>query len=104
MRSRRTEPRRKAHHPASVQGGGGAFKGSARSIQYPETLFMLPPETEYIRLWRHVIFGTGTCISMIEGYTGLNMPGDVLNDLYVLRDRLNSVISKHEAKHGRKAN
>ena len=62
----------------------------------------MPPEEEYFRLWRHVLFGTGTCLSMIEGYTGLNMPGDVLADLYDLRKRLNSVISIHEAKNGRK--
>jgi len=30
------------------------------------------------RLWRHVMFGTGTCVGMIEGYLNIGMPGDPL--------------------------
>src|SRR5688572_5371260 len=100
--ARRSNPRRTAREPASKQARGVAL--ALRKPSYPESLFMLPPEDEYIRLWRHVLYGTGTCLGMIEGYTRLNMPGSVLEDLYKLRDQLNSIISVHEAKNGRKTN
>jgi hypothetical protein len=51
------------------------------------------------RLWKHVLFGTSTCISMIEGYADLGMPGDPRNALIEMRDRLNQVISNIEATH-----
>lgn len=49
------------------------------------------------RLWKHVLFGTSTCISMIEGYADLGMPGDPRSALIEMRDRLNQVISNIEA-------
>lgn len=48
------------------------------------------------RLWKHVLFGTSTCISMIEGYADLGMPGDPRSALIEMRDRLNKVISNLE--------
>lgn len=49
-----------------------------------------------LKLWNHVLFGTGTCIGMIEGYTDLDMPGNPLDGIKHLRDRLNQLIKKHE--------
>jgi hypothetical protein len=48
------------------------------------------------RLWKHVLFGTSTCISMIEGYAALGMPGDPCCALTEMRDRLTKVISNIE--------
>lgn len=50
------------------------------------------PEAEGIKLWKHVLFGTTTCLNMIEGYAKFNMPGDPLEGVTHLRDRLNSII------------
>lgn len=50
------------------------------------------PTSEALRLWNHVLFGTGTCVGMIEGYAALQMPGDPVAGITHLRDRLNAVI------------
>lgn len=55
-------------------------------------------EGEADRLWRHVLFGTGTTVGMIEGYAAIDMPGDPLPQLYVLADRLNQIIKSLEGK------
>lgn len=60
---------------------------------------LVSSRSESERLWKHVLFGTGTCIGMIEGYTALNLPGDPRAGLKKLRDRINTLITKHEAKH-----
>lgn len=61
------------------------------------TTLAVTSESEGLRLWRHVLFGAGTCIGMIEGYQCLGMPGNPKDDLVVLRDRLHNIITKIEA-------
>lgn len=51
-----------------------------------------------LRLWKHVLFGTGTCIDMIEGYMKGNLPGDPIDGVKHLRDRLTQIINTLEAK------
>ena len=58
----------------------------------------LPGEGE--RLWKHVLFGTSTCVAMIEGYAGLSMPGNPKAALVALRDRISTVLQKYEEPHG----
>lgn len=48
------------------------------------------------RLWKHVLFGTSTCVSMIEGYAALDMPGNPKEALVALRDRIQKVLLKYE--------
>src|SRR5438445_13774902 len=48
------------------------------------------------RLWKHVCFGTSTCISMIEGYALMQMPGDPTEALKQMRDRLDKVLTALE--------
>ena len=48
--------------------------------------------TDGVRLWKHVLFGTATCVSMIEGYAADEMPGDPLEGVKHLRNRLQKVI------------
>ena len=51
------------------------------------------------RLWKHVLFGTSTCVSMIEGYAALDMPGNPTAALVALRDRIQKVLLKYEEPH-----
>lgn len=60
-------------------------------------MYSLPME-EGLRLWKHVLFGTSTCIAMIEGYALLGMPGDPLDGLTQMRDRLSKVITHFETQ------
>jgi hypothetical protein len=48
------------------------------------------------RLWRHVLFGTGTCIGMLAGYAALSMPGNPLPELRALRQRIDEIIKSLE--------
>lgn len=64
---------------------------SSTSTAQPHLAITMPGEGE--RLWKHVLFGTSTCISMIEGYAALDMPGDCQNTIASLRDRLNAVLN-----------
>jgi hypothetical protein len=50
------------------------------------------------RLWKHVLFGTMTCVAMIEGYADLAMPGDCVQGVTLLRDRLDAVLTKLKSK------
>ena len=50
------------------------------------------------RLWKHVLFGTGTCVGMIEGYVNLEMPGNPLPHLHNLAGRLIAIIEMLEAQ------
>ncbi len=52
------------------------------------------------RLWKHVLFGTSTCVQMIEGYAALDMPGNPKEALVALRDRIQKVLLKYEEPHG----
>lgn len=53
-------------------------------------------ESEGERLWHHVLFGTGTCVDMIEGYHAANMPGNPLERIKSLSGRLQAVINTIE--------
>jgi len=50
------------------------------------------------RLWRHVLFGTGTCVGMIAGYVEIDMPGDPLPQLEALANRLSQIIETVKGK------
>lgn len=78
--------------------GGRPLKAGGKDAQVPGSLFVLYPEQEYHKLWRHVLIGTGTCVRMLEGYANLSMPGDPLEALVDLRDRLSKIINKYEAQ------
>ncbi len=72
--------------------------GNAQTESKPES----KPVTacsEATRLWRHVTFGTATCVGMIEGYADLEMPNPPIADIRKLRDRLDQLIKTLEAKH-----
>lgn len=56
-------------------------------------------ENEGVRLWNHVLYGTGTCVGMLAGYTQLNVPGNPLPQLHSLAARLQEIIHQHEKKH-----
>ena len=55
-------------------------------------------ESEGNRLWKHVLFGTETCINMIEGYHTSNMPGQPLETIKRFSNRLNKIIKAIETK------
>lgn len=83
-------------------GGRPIYTNGKRRVQLPNTLFELHPEEEYIRLWTHVLYGSQTCIKMIEGYAELGMPGDPLPQLVELKkrvDRLVEIFSQEGVKH-----
>lgn len=50
------------------------------------------------RLWNHVLFGTGTCIGMMQGYAALGMPGDPLPRLRELISMLSELQQQLETK------
>ena len=56
------------------------------------------PVEDGLKLWRHVLFGTNTCIDMIDGYAKLGMPGDPIKGVQHLRDRLNEIIHHLEGR------
>jgi hypothetical protein len=49
-------------------------------------------------LWKHVLYGTETCIWMIEGYVDLKLPGNPVDRLTKMRDRINRLIERYEPK------
>lgn len=55
--------------------------------------------SESTRLWKHVTFGTGTCIGMVEGYAELGLPNPPTAEIRKLRDRLDKLIKTLEATH-----
>lgn len=63
-------------------------------VALPKTLLEVLPDAEYEKLWRHVSVGTGTCISMLEAYAALDMPGIPEQTLIQFRDRLNVLVEK----------
>jgi hypothetical protein len=64
----------------------------------PPRVLAISGESEGLRLWNHVLFGTGTCISMIEGYQASHMPGQPQNQIRQLIQRLQRVLQKFEEK------
>lgn len=59
---------------------------------------LLSSKTEADRLWKHVTFGTMTCVAMCEGYAKLGLPGKPTGELRKIRDRLSQIISDLEAR------
>lgn len=53
---------------------------------------------ESARLWNHVLFGTGTCVGMIEGYVSMGLPGDPLPQIDLLIKRLSAVSKQLEER------
>lgn len=47
-------------------------------------------------LWNHVLFGTGTCIGLIEGYARLGLPGNPAPHLREMIARLERVAAAFE--------
>lgn len=58
----------------------------------------LVPEEEGAKLWRHVLFGTGTCIGMMHGYAESGMPGVNVEQLQVLIVSLDKIIKRVQAR------
>jgi hypothetical protein len=48
------------------------------------------------RLWNHVLFGTATCVGMIEGYVALGLPGNPQPQIVELIRRLSNVVKQLE--------
>lgn len=67
--------------------------------QPPTVTLAITSPGEGERLWKHVLFGTSTCITMIEGYAALDMPGNPKEALVALRDRIQKVLSKYGEPH-----
>lgn len=68
-----------------------ASRKAAPPAEVPTEKLTLPEE-HGIKLWSHVLFGTGTCVGMIEGYARQEMPGDPREGIEELRDRLTDVL------------
>ena len=79
-----------------------ADKASAQLKEVKPEPKLLTSKGEAERLWKHVLFGTGTCVGMLCGYTDLEMPGNPLQQLYALRDQLNAIIEVHERRQKQK--
>lgn len=69
-----------------------------KSAQIKNEPLMNVTDAQGARLWHHICFGTGTCISMIEGYTVSALPQVPLDDVRALRDRLIHVVHRLEAQ------
>src|SRR5687768_6938558 len=69
----------------------------AEAVNHPRVL-AITSQGEGERLWKHVLFGTQTCLGMIHGYAELEMPGDPLPALCQLRDYLSNIISILESR------
>jgi hypothetical protein len=97
MARRRRKPCRNCPEPVqpSQQAANNAASKLASARLDPQIVSMAG---EGDRLWRHVCFGTGTCIGMLEGYAALNVPGDPLPQLYSLAARLAGVIQNIERR------
>ena len=57
---------------------------------------VITTEGEGQKLWNHVLFGTGTCIGMMQGYANLGMPGDPLPQLRDMNSMLTEIIKQVE--------
>jgi hypothetical protein len=56
-------------------------------------------EGEGQKLWNHVLYGTGTCVGMMQGYFSLGMPGDPLPQLQQLIESLTALKDQIEKQH-----
>lgn len=59
---------------------------------------VLVPAEEGARMWRHVLFGTGTCIGMMHGYAEQGMPGVDVEQIQALIVSLDKVAKTVKAK------
>lgn len=57
---------------------------------------LITRQGESDRLWNHVLFGTATCVGMIEGYAELGLPGNPVPQIAELIRRLANVAQKYE--------
>lgn len=71
---------------------------AAKNVEKQQVVLAITSNDEGHKLWRHVMVGTGTCLSMVEQYAELNMPGIPISGLYGLRDRLDQVIKQQEER------
>lgn len=65
----------------------------------PTTLFELRPEAEYHRLWEILIQSTTEQINLIHLYASLGLPGIPVEDLELLRDRIDQIIPERRDQH-----
>lgn len=63
-----------------------------------QTPSVISEGTESVRLWRHVLYGTGTCVGMMEGYAALGMEGASVEQIQALIVRLDKLISTVQNK------
>lgn len=97
--SRRT--RRCRNCPDSPQAPALPIKSVQIAEQKPVTILspkIIDSESEGLRLWNHVLFGTFTCVDMIAGYANLGMPGDPAPKIRDLIGRLTAVLKQVENK------
>lgn len=81
--------------PRNRRGCSNCPKPPAAQSSPPEQrVLQITTDSEGDRLWKHVLFGTSTCLAMIEGYADLAMPGDPRDTLVSFRDRLNTLIER----------
>jgi hypothetical protein len=67
-------------------------------VSYPAAVMRtlaITSESESERLWKHVLYGTQTCIGMIEGYAELDLPGDPSGPIEAMRDRLDRLLERY---------
>lgn len=60
---------------------------------------VITSEGEGQKLWNHVLYGTGTCVGMMQGYFDLGMPGDPLPQIQHLIGMLTTLKDKIEKQH-----
>jgi hypothetical protein len=58
-------------------------------------------DSEGVVLWRHVLYGLGTIVGLLEGYTDIGVPGNPLTELEALLRRIHTLVNRHRdtAKH-----
>lgn len=87
--------RRRRCRENDKQKAKAAVAATVEGIQIAPAI--LTTEGEGCRLWKHVVFGTNTCLSMLDGYADLGMPGDPVPELQLMVTKLKRIITKLEA-------
>ena len=98
--SRRT--RRCRNCPDSPQAPPLLQSKVAQTEQKPASVLsqrVIDTDSEGLRLWNHVLFGTKTCCDMIQGYADLGMPGDPRLKIRELIGSLTNTLQQLESKH-----
>jgi hypothetical protein len=75
-----------------VQAAAEKITAKLAGKKLDQDLLTRPGESN--RLWNHALFGTSTCVGLIEGYALLGLPGDPLPQIAELIRRL-AVVAKH---------